>query len=287
MKIVLAVDGSKYSTWATQWIARLPLTSKPQVTAVHVLDLAALRAPFMVQPVVIGNEPFILAETKRLEDRARKVKAETTDLLASLELEGKVLSLQGAVAPTILKRIPGRNSLAVVGHRGLDALDRFMLGSVSTYVIHHAPCSVLVVKQPSRTIRRIVLAVDGSKASERGLAFLLEHLRPRDIQPNGTEVAIEVAVTHVMPFIRYPEVKETSKALVHYHAERLEKTGYRVEEVARLGHPADEIIKVSERQKTDLIVAGARGLGAVGRFFLGSVTTKLLHHSTCSVLVAR
>lgn len=287
MKVLLAVDGSKYGRWATEWIARLPFTGPPEVTALHVLDLGALRAPFMVQPVVIGNEPFLQAEAKRLETRAKQVATDTKALLADLGVTGKVVIGKGAVAPTILQRAPGRNGLLVLGSRGLDALDRFMLGSVSTRATVHAPCSVLVIKQPPRLIRRIILATDGSKPSEKALRFLVRNLRAQEFGPNEVATSIEVAVVHVMPFFRYPEVKEAGKALVHYYADKVAKAGYRVDEVPRLGHPADEIIKVAERTKTDLIVAGAKGLGAAARFFLGSVSTKLVQHSHCSVLVVR
>jgi hypothetical protein len=55
MKVIAGVDGSKYGRWATEWIAQLPFASSPQVTALHVVDVVSLRAPFVVQPVVIGN----------------------------------------------------------------------------------------------------------------------------------------------------------------------------------------------------------------------------------------
>ncbi len=112
-------------------------------------------------------------------------------------------------------------------------------------------------------------------------------MRPRTVGANEVEATVEVAVMHVMPFLKYPEVKGTGKAMVHYYAGKLEKAGYRAEEVSQLGHPADEIIKVADHRKVDLIVAGAKGLSAVARFFLGSVSTKLVQHSACSVLVVR
>jgi nucleotide-binding universal stress UspA family protein len=163
-----------------------------------------------------------------------------------------------------------------------------MLGSVSTQVTLHAPCSVLVVKQPPRPIRSLLLAVDGSKASDKALQFLLRRMRPREpVTRYALRVTtnIEVTVIHVMPFLRYPELKEAAKALVGRCADRLGAAGYRVIEAPKLGNPAEELIKAS--RQSDLIVAGAKGLGAVARFFLGSVSTKLVQHSSSSVLVVR
>jgi nucleotide-binding universal stress UspA family protein len=287
MKIFLAVDGSKYGRWAAHWVARIPFASAPRVMVLHVVDLASLRAPFMVQPMIAGSEPYYREEAQRLEARAKQVKTETREILSSLKLEGTVKVEQGAVAPTILRHVKGRGGLVVLGHRGLTGLDRFMLGSVSTQVALHAPCSVLIVKQPPRPIRRVLLATDGSKASDRALQFLLREVRPRGIRSTDATVDVDVTVMHVMPFLRYPELKEAGKALVARHAEQLRRAGYRVTEALKLGHPADEITRLAEKQKTDLIVAGAKGLGAVARFFLGSVSTKLAQHSSCSVLVVR
>jgi len=281
MKIVLAVDGSKHARWATEWVARMTFATSPRVTALHVVDLASLRAPFVVQPMGV-IEPLIQAEARKLESQAKRVVADTKTLLSSLGVKGRVIIEKGPVAPTILKHVAGRRSLVVIGSRGLDALDRFMLGSVSTKVTLHAPCSVLVVKQPPRLVRQVLLATDGSKASELALQFLLREVRLPDAKRD-----IDVTVMQVMPSFANLEIKEAWRALVHQYAEKLAKAGYRVKELSRPGNPAEEIIRAAQRNKTDLIVAGAKGLGAMGRFFLGSVSTKLVEHSACSVLVVR
>ena len=277
MKIVLAVDGSKHGQWSMQWLPSLPFVARPKVTAVHALDLAALKAPFMAQSMVAGNEPYIRAEVSRLEQQAKRVSSETKDFLASAQLAGKVLVERGAPAPAILKHAR-RGDVIVLGSRGLTGLDRFMLGSVSQSVTLHAPASVLVVKQPPRVLHRVLLATDGSKSSTKAVRFLVEELRPENI---------EVVLVHVIPFLRYPEVKEAGQALLDRDAERLVKAGYAVNGMLKLGHPADEIIKMADRQKVDLLVAGAKGLGAIARFFLGSVSAKLVQHSAASVLVVR
>ena len=281
MKIVVAVDGSKYGRWAAQWIGRMPFAKKPAVAALHVVDLAALRAPFVPQPAMIGYEVCLQAEKRRLENRAKKVTAETALLLKALNLRGKVATETGHVAPAILAHAGGRGGLVALGNRGLGDFDRFFLGSVSAQVTLHAPCSVLVVKQPPRPIRRILLAVDGSKASDRALHFLLRELKP------AKKGGIEVTVLYVLPPFAYSEVAVAGINLAHRYADKLAAAGYRVKEAYRPGDPADEIVAAAKSRRADLVVAGAKGLSAVGRFLLGSVSRKLLRHCPYSVLVVR
>src|SRR5215510_9829688 len=98
MKVLVAVDGSKFGRWGLEWVAQLPFAASLQITALHVIDIAALRAPFMVQPVIVGNERYLREEIQRLEERGRKTVAEARTALASLKLKGKVVKEQGVVA---------------------------------------------------------------------------------------------------------------------------------------------------------------------------------------------
>ena len=281
MKIVIGVDGSKYGRWAAGWTARLPVSKPVRVVAVHAVDLTYLKAPFMHQYVVIGNEPFLRAEVRRLEDLSRRVVRETRAMLSSLRLSGKAVCEKGAAVMAVLRHAR-RGDLIAVGSRGLDAMDRFLLGSVSTQVVLHAPCSVLIVKEAPRPVRRILVAVDGSPASEKVIRFVEWDLLPQ-WQMRNTEIVL----VHVMPFLKYPEVKEAGKRLFKRYTDKLAKAGFAVMEIPRVGRPADEIIAIAKQKQADLIVMGAKGLGAVGRFFLGSVSTKVAQHSSCSVLVVR
>jgi nucleotide-binding universal stress UspA family protein len=286
MNILVAHDGSKHGTWAMEWLGRLPLASPPAVTVLHVLDVASLRAPFMAQPVVWANERVIQEEIKQLEARAKKTVANAKQFMVATGLKGKLVRMQGPVGTTILDKAPKRDGLVMLGSRGLDALDRFMLGSVSTQVTLHAPCSVLVVKEPPRPLNRIVFATDGSKAADRALQFLLTKLKP-DLPNQSGRNPIEIVLVHAVPFLNYPELKEAGGRLVEQNAEQLIKAGYVVDGVVRLGKPADEVLKIASKKKADLIVTGAKGMGAIARFLLGSVSTRIVQHSTCSALVVR
>ncbi len=285
MKVLAATDGSKYGRWAIEWLAHLPLTTLPVVRVLHVVDLAGLRAPFMIQPMIVGTERYLQAEVKRVEGTAKATKKQAADLLASLGLTGTVTIDRGGVAETIVTHARRGVGLLSIGSRGLDALDRFMLGSASQHAIHHATCSVMVVKEAPRPVRKIVLAIDGSPASDQAVKFLLRQFNP---QPGGlNQPPIMVTVVHAMPYLKYPELREAGRGLVQRYVDKLAKAGYQVQEAMRIGKPADEILTVAKKQKAELIMTGAKGLGAISRMLLGSVSSRVVLHATCSVLVVR
>jgi hypothetical protein len=104
-----------------------------------------------------------------------------------------------------------------------------MLGSVSTNLIHHAACPVLVVKDEAAPLRRITLAIDGSSASAKALEFVVTKFQPDSSTGKGGRVPIQVTVIHVMPFIKYPELKEAGRRMVEQSARKLVKAGFTAE----------------------------------------------------------
>jgi nucleotide-binding universal stress UspA family protein len=286
MNVLVATDGSKYGRWALDWVAMLPLVEPVKVMALHVLDFRTLRAfrgSFLAQ---VEGKRYLQEEIQRMEARSAKALKEARQQFASLKLKGTARKEQGPVAPTILKRAPKRDGLLVVGSKGLDALDRFMLGSVSTKLIHHATCPVLVVKGEAAPLRRIVMATDGSDASAKALTFVSANFQPDRSTGKDGRAPIQVTVIHVMPFSNYQELKDARK-LLKQSVRKLTQAGFAAEAVCQRGKPAEEIMKAASQQKADLIVMGAKGLGAVARFLLGSVSTRVVQHSSCSVLVVR
>ena len=287
MNVLVATDGSKHGGWGLNWTATLPFVKPPRVTVLHVLDIASLRAPFLSQPVVAGIERYIQEDIQRMETRSANILKEAAQQLKALKVKGTVRKEQGAIAPVILKRAPKRDGLLVVGSQGLDALDRFMLGSVSTNLIHHATCPVLVVKGEAAPLRRIALATDGSSASAKALTFVLTKFRPDRATGKGGQASIHVSVIHVMPQARYPGVEAANRTLIEQNVQKLIKAGFTAEPVYQLGNPSEEIMKAAAAQHADLIVMGAKGLGAIARFLIGSVSTRVVQHANSSVLVVR
>jgi nucleotide-binding universal stress UspA family protein len=81
------------------------------------------------------------------EEHQKKVLAEAQEVLAKNGLTATTASPVGDAA-TEIARIArdSQTDLVVLGARGLNTLKRLVLGSVSTKVLHDAPCDVLVVK---------------------------------------------------------------------------------------------------------------------------------------------
>ena len=53
----------------------------------------------------------------------------------------------------------------------------------------------------------------------------------------------------------------------------------------RIGSPAQVIVSMAEEQKADLIVMGARGLGPIKEWLLGSVSHRVLTLASCATLI--
>jgi nucleotide-binding universal stress UspA family protein len=64
-----------------------------------------------------------------------------------------------------------------------------------------------------------------------------------------------------------------------------ELRGLELDRVISVGSPADAVCEEAERRKVDLVVVGCRGLGPAGRWLLGSVSDRVVHHSSRPVLV--
>lgn len=153
-----------------------------------------------------------------------------------------------------------RATLAVVGTRGESRLSEILIGGVAGELLHDAPCSVCIAR-PSRTLetfpRSIVVGVDGSPESGRA-ADVAGYLADR----YGAPLTI-VAATGGKKIDR--------------------RATDAVGAVAIDGHPVPALVAAAD--DADLLVVGSRGLH--GFRALGSVSERVAHQATCSVLVVR
>ena len=102
------------------------------VSAVHVLPSVG-RAAAQVNPDEIAERRRELGEAK--------------ELLAGRGVSANVVETHGDPAEAIVEAAKEHGAdLVIVGTRGANLASRVLLGSVSTKVVHEAPCDVLVVR---------------------------------------------------------------------------------------------------------------------------------------------
>lgn len=194
-----------------------------------------------------------------------------------------------------------RADVVVVGSRGLGFARRLMLGSVSRGVVRRTSCPVLVVKGRRRRVRRLVLAMDGSRNASRALGFLVSRLKP----PAGARVKVIRVLEPVLPrtpaLLPAPIRGAVMAAAANLNAERarearravtwaavlLKRAGWRARGIVREGVPLAELLQEAAASRADLLVVGARGTGGLARLLLGSVAEGVLDHSPVPVLLVK
>lgn len=146
MKILLAVDGSACSDAAVEALARRPW---PPESEVKVITAAAM-------PVPVGMEPWAVSPDY-FEELDKSVRKAARGVIDSALLKLKTIADKTVKITTeIIQGPPGQvivdeaeewgADLIVMGSRGLGAWNRLLLGSVSSAVVHHAKCSVEIVR---------------------------------------------------------------------------------------------------------------------------------------------
>jgi nucleotide-binding universal stress UspA family protein len=138
-------------------------------------------------------------------------------------------------------------------------------------------------------IRKILAPVDFS-ARALGTAAYAEAMAER--------FGAELTVLHVLPPVdfeysmvepvldRTTELERERTARVRGELERIpepSRTGVVIQRRVAEGEPAAEIVRLAHAEHADLIVMSTQGRGAVRRFLLGSVVSKVLHDSECPV----
>ncbi len=139
---------------------------------------------------------------------------------------------------------------------------------------------------------KILLPTDGSEASleavHRALRLVHEGLRASFVLANVQEPAslYEVVVAHDA------EVIENVSAAAGAHsleaAQTLLRTaGVEFESEVASGDPANMLVDIGERFECELIIMGARGVGALSGALLGSVSNSVLHTANVPVMIVK
>lgn len=223
-----------------------------------------------------GNSPFVIDE----RERAQEVLATTA------EADGIEASLVGIGSPSVgggLHELADRHGadLLVVGSTRHGLLGRVLIGNVTRAALNGAPCAIAIAPagyaDRARPVQQIGVAFNGSPESRHALTAARELAASFGAELSACDVLVSPAYIYLGVV---PHGASGGEELANQFGAGLLDD---VEFHARYGFPADELGFYSG--SVDLLVAGSRGYGPVGRLMHGSTSAELTRTSRCPLLV--
>jgi nucleotide-binding universal stress UspA family protein len=142
---------------------------------------------------------------------------------------------------------------------------------------------------------KILLATDGSTEARlaaqaaaelskgTGSEVHVAYVLPSPTELRGHHLYSEEVMRSILE-----QAEEEANSFLEEQAEQVRGSGGKVAEThLRAGRPDKEIVKLSEDLDVGTIVIGSRGLGAISRTLMGSVSESVIRHAHCPVFVVR
>ncbi|MEA5572199.1 universal stress protein [Calothrix sp. UHCC 0171] len=154
-KILVAVDNSPVSTKVFDEAVNLAKETNANLMLVHVLSpfdesyltSSGAYSSSYYPTFNANNIEYYMGVWEELKEEGLKYLNMLGDEANKLGVPTEITQNLGDPGRTICELASNWNAdLIIIGRRGRSGLNEFFLGSVSNYVLHHAPCSVLTVQ---------------------------------------------------------------------------------------------------------------------------------------------
>ena len=135
---------------------------------------------------------------------------------------------------------------------------------------------------------RILLATDGSPDAGRAAQTAVELC-----QRTGSELHLVHVGEYLPTYLAQTEeepaqLRAAARRLLEEETRKVSESGAAVAgSHLRLGRPAEEIVTLSEELSAGVIIVGSRGMSALRRALMGSVSDSVVRHAHCPILVVR
>ncbi|HVN13781.1 MAG TPA: universal stress protein [Kineosporiaceae bacterium] len=292
--IVVGYDATPAAKVALRWAAAEAARRATPLTVFYVVDFTGLTVDPWAAHVDDWPGPAL--------DAGREVAHEGVSRATSSEPVVAARPLVGTGAPAEALVEQSRTAeLVVVGTRGRGEFAAACLGSVSSTVVTHAHCPVVIVRGKNPHVPGpgypVVVGVDGSASCRRALEVAADiaadahaPLRVVSAWAGPADEAWMVAY----PRTAYPSTTElvyAERASADEAAQEAARRarqlhpGLQVGVLAVEGRPAAALVQAAN--DAGLLVIGTRGHGAVTSLVLGSVSHGVVHAAHCAVAVVR
>jgi len=284
-RLLLSTDGSEHSEGATREAIKL---AKKCSSKLWVMSVAETNPEFEALAPQIAEKAGKTARelVEALQARAKK---------EGVDCAGIVHQGEDSYKYIVDEAVKNRISMIVMGRRGRTGLKRLMMGSVTSRVIGHAPCNVLVVPRAAKVeFKNILVATDGSKysaaaaseaiglAKRNGSKLTVISVVPSELM-TPTDIEFSMPQRELIAEKEMHEAEKNAKAV----KDAAQKEGVAVQAFIMSGKPSDAIIETAREKGADLIVLGSHGKTGIEKLLMGGVAERVIVLSTCAVLVVK
>jgi nucleotide-binding universal stress UspA family protein len=135
--------------------------------------------------------------------------------------------------------------------------------------------------------KKILVALDGSKNSRRGLDMAIYLARQCDTKLVGIYVISNIPKKYYD--LNYPEkpLLISADKIMESAKKRCAQNGILFEKKIDFGDPGPKITKFAQSLNFDIMVIGTRGMSSIKEKFLGSVSNHVLHKSPIPVFIIK
>ncbi|MFH1428021.1 MAG: universal stress protein [Patescibacteria group bacterium] len=281
MKILISINGKKYSEQAIIFAWQLLRSLKPQFIILYVLE-----------PISAVSEQV-----------AKKYLEKEQEVLAKHGIKVRTKLIKGQRGESIIKLIKTNfYDLLVLGARGtamaLRNLSEYNIGKLSDQLIQVINNSFLLVKNPKEQLRRVLICADGSADSIAAINFWGELNRNKEYSKN-----VQVDIINVIPEF-YSQFKDVLRPLAEEQLKSLDslpdvrtkylfearsilsKYGIKSQIGLREGNAAGKILEEA-MTGYDLIVLGLRGRKSKRKISIGRQALEVARYAKTSVLIIK
>jgi nucleotide-binding universal stress UspA family protein len=300
MKVIFAVDGTPGADAAVRQAGQLLDPARDAVAFYYALPEVTVRH-------ASSNEAMRTRARQALADAV--FESARAGLPPDLAAKAELISDEHVASDGIARAAEAWSAdLIVLGARGLEGFERFFLGSVSRSLAQTSKRPVLIVRpNPKHASEhwRVLYAYDGSASSTAALRTAQKLTFPAGSEVTAVTAIESLTVGKIPEWILAKARDADTEAMAaqwerEHEADKRQARDQLGEFMAKQlapfdkadvvvceGHAAEQLLRLAEERRIDLIVLGTHGPNLLERLLIGSTSDKVLNHAPCSVLLVR
>jgi nucleotide-binding universal stress UspA family protein len=275
-KILVAIDGSEASDTALEYATELA-----KMYGREILILNVIRTDVITTYRQMNREAVREKVMEEREDRSKRVLGKSVNHAKKLGVNAEGIVRRGLPDEEIVNLAKERDDivLVVMGAYGKNFLERQIVGSKTEGVLREITeldMPLVVVPHPckkvgSGVLRKILIATDGSEASDTALEYATEIARMHEgelLVMNVIRTGIREGISHIKG-----DREEKGKEIIDKSVSQAKELGVHAEGIIKSGFVDREIVNFAkERDDIVLVVMGAFGKNFLERQLVGSKT---------------